>query len=439
MDQTINNPIYQIIRNRGHGRLQGLYSCCSANPLVLRAAMRRAKKYDCVLLVESTANQVNQYGGYTGMTPDTFLLFLMQIAREEKFPAENLFCGGDHLGPLTWQHLPEREAMQNAKELIRAYVLAGFTKIHIDTSMRVLDDDANIRLPDVVIARRGAELCLAAEEAYQERRMNAEGRCIAPVYVIGSEVPIPGGAKEEEDSVEVTRREDCLQTLSHFREAFARLGLTDTWDRVIAIVVQPGVEFTNRAVFPYSRRAASELLAALPDMDGIVFEGHSTDYQNPQRLREMVEDGIAVLKVGPALTFGLREGLFSLECIEKELQPQYCFTASNFRNNLEKVMLDSPGAWERYCTGTAAQKAFDREFGYSDRIRYYLPDEDIEKTIEVLFDNLNSHKIPDTLLRQYMPIQYAKVSNGDLLPYAEDLVLDCIGNVIDTYYYATLR
>lgn len=50
---------------------------------------------------------------------------------------------------MTWQNLPEDAAMANAEELIRGYVLAGFAKIHIDTSMRVASDDQNARLRTV--------------------------------------------------------------------------------------------------------------------------------------------------------------------------------------------------------------------------------------------------------------------------------------------------
>ena len=48
--------------------------------------------------------------------------------------------------------------MKNAEDLIRAYVAAGFTKIHIDTSMKLADDDPGVRLSDETIAKRGARL-----------------------------------------------------------------------------------------------------------------------------------------------------------------------------------------------------------------------------------------------------------------------------------------
>ena len=58
--------------------------------------------------------------------------------------------------------------MEKARELVRCYVAAGFTKIHIDTSMKVADDDPNERLSDATISRRGAELARVCEDTYQE-------------------------------------------------------------------------------------------------------------------------------------------------------------------------------------------------------------------------------------------------------------------------------
>ena len=336
---TIQNPIFELLHKRNAAKEKGIYSCCSANEYVIRAALRRAKENDTVVLVEATANQVNQNGGYTGMTPSDFRAFLDRLAAEEGMPAERVLCGGDHLGPLTWQNLPEDAAMANAEELIRGYVLAGFAKIHIDTSMRVASDDQNARLPDSTIARRGAQLCGVAEVAFAEYQ-TAHPNAPKPVYVIGSEVPIPGGAQENEDSVTVTTPHDCEQTLAEFERAFAAHGLTDAWKRVIAVVVQPGVEFADESVIEYKRPAAAELMASLSSHPGLVFEGHSTDYQPRKCLREMVEDGIAILKVGPALTFALREGLFALEQIERELYAMHDFPLSCFRVTLEQVMLE---------------------------------------------------------------------------------------------------
>lgn len=432
------NPIFTLLHNRANSREQGIYSCCSANEFVIRAALRRAKANHTVVLVEATANQVNQDGGYTGMTPADFWQFLRELARQEDFPEEKLLCGGDHLGPLTWKHLPEDEAMVKAEDLIRSYVLAGFSKIHIDTSMRLGDDDLQTRLPDSVIARRGARLCRVAEETfllYRQTRPQAP----APVYVIGSEVPVPGGAQEKEDSVTVTTPEDCEATLAAFQSAFAAQGLTDAWRRVVALVVQPGVEFADETVITYRREAARELMKSLQNHPGLVFEGHSTDYQPRECLREMVEDGVAILKVGPALTFNLREGLFALEQIERELYSVSDFPCSHFRNTLEQAMLEDKHQWVNYYHGGVPQKRYARAFSYSDRSRYYLVNPKVRCAMETLLRNLDSVGIPKALLSQYMPVQYARVQNGMLPLKAADLLIDRVGDCIDDYLYATIQ
>lgn len=431
------NPILHLLQNRSAHREKGIYSCCSANEYVIRAALRRAKANDTVVLVEATANQVNQNGGYTGMTPGQFRQFLERVAAEEHFPTERLLCGGDHLGPLTWTALPEAQAMANAEELVRSYVLAGFAKIHIDTSMRVADDDPDARLSDAVIARRGARLCRVAEDAFA-RYSETHQKAPAPVYVIGSEVPIPGGAQENEDSVTVTSASDCEATLAEFQKAFAAESLHDAWARVVALVVQPGVEFADDSVITYDRAAAKDLMACLNDHPGLVFEGHSTDYQPKERLRELVEDGVCILKVGPALTFALREGLFALEQIERELYGVTDLPCSNFRAVLERVMLEDKSQWAKYYHGDLPRKRYARAFSYSDRARYYLVHPKVQAAIQTLIANLDSVHIPMALLSQYMPVQYARVRSGKLQPWAADLLIDRVGDCVDDYLYAVL-
>jgi tagatose-1,6-bisphosphate aldolase non-catalytic subunit AgaZ/GatZ len=54
----------EIVRSQKRQEARGIASICSAHPWVLKAAMQG----DGLLLIESTCNQVNQFGGYTGMT-----------------------------------------------------------------------------------------------------------------------------------------------------------------------------------------------------------------------------------------------------------------------------------------------------------------------------------------------------------------------------------
>ena len=431
----MHNYLLDLVLLQKSGQAIGIYSACTANRHVLKAVLQRAASAGQPALIEATANQVDQNGGYTGMTPFMFVQYIQEIAKEMDFPFEKVILGGDHLGPLTRMNQPESEAMLFAEELVRQYVSAGFTKIHLDTSMRLLDDDASVPLDDEAITRRGARLCVVAETAYAARLIkypDAE----PPVYIIGSEVPIPGGAQEHEEGVSVTRPVDCKNTLAAFEQAYISNGLEDAWKRVIGLVVQPGVEFGDSDVFVYDREKAADLTESLKNWPQGVFEGHSTDYQPREALRAMVEDGIAILKVGPALTFGLREALFSLEMMEKELYFGKSCHFSNFQEVFEQAMLDQPENWQKHYHGDAFELHFARKFSYSDRARYYLPDSKVDESIRILIRNINDVPIPLTLLSQYMPLQYQSVRAGRIKPTAEDLIQDHIGNYIDVYLYA---
>lgn len=436
---TVQNPLKQIVVKQKAGEPVAVYSACSANEYVIQAVIERAKKDNSVVCIEATANQCDQNGGYTGMTPLDFRNFVYDFADQAGFDRNRIFLGGDHLGPLTWTHLNEAEAMANAEELIRHYVGAGFTKIHIDTSMKVADDDPNTRLSDETIARRGAHLARIAEDTYQEL-LKTNPDAIRPVYIVGSEVPIPGGAQgaSEDAGVQVTKVEDFKATVKTFEEAFAKEGLQETWKDVIAVVVQPGVEEKDAGCTEYDRSKAVDLMAAIKEYPNLVFEGHSTDYQTKYKLKELVEDGVGILKVGPGLTFAMREGLFALAHIEEEAFHGTDVETSHFIEVLEQAMLANPNKWEKYYTGTPTEIRIKRKYSFSDRCRYYMPLPEVQAAKDLLLKNLASLKeVPLNLLSQFMPIQYTKVREGVLENNPEALLKDRVVNTIDEYLFAT--
>ncbi len=431
-----NHPLKNIVKFQKNNEPVGIYSVCSANPFVIKAALRRGLQTKTPVLIEATSNQVNQYGGYTGMLPEDFKKFVYDIAKEENYPIENIILGGDHLGPLTWTHLNEDEAMKEASKLIELYVLAGYTKIHIDTSMRLNDDDVNSPLSTEVIAKRGALLAKVAEDAYKEVLKN-NPNAVAPVYIVGSEVPIPGGSTAAVDEgVQVTKVEDFKSTYNTFEKSFKENNLNDAWDNVIAIVVQPGVEEKDTGCTEYDRIKAKDLMESIKEYSNVVFEGHSTDYQTKQALRELVEDGVGVLKVGPGLTFAAREALFALAFAEKEQYKDTDVVQSNFMEVLDEAMLANPKNWQKHYHGNKQEIALKRKYSFSDRSRYYMPTENVSKAINILMNNFKDG-VPLNLLSQFMPIQYTKVRDGVINNNPEELIIDRIVNTIDEYLQAT--
>ena len=185
-------------------------SVCSAHRDVLRALFRTARERNQFALVESTSNQVDQYGGYTGMKPADFVALVRAVAQEEGFPADRILLGGDHLGPNRWQSGPAEKAMSEAETLMAAYVEAGYEKIHLDASFVCADDTAP--LSDEIVASRCVRLARVCER-------HAAGR--PPVYIIGTEVPTPGGAVDEE-GLHPTSPADAERTLAGVRRRLPR-------------------------------------------------------------------------------------------------------------------------------------------------------------------------------------------------------------------------
>ncbi len=419
--------IASIARDRLSGRHRGIASICTAHPVVIEATLRHGKVHGTDVLIEATCNQVNQEGGYTGMTPADFRRFVEGIAARVGFDLDRLILGGDHLGPNPWKHLPAEEAMARTEVMIGDYVRAGFGKIHLDTSMGCQGE--NVALADEMTAMRAARLARVAE-AVAER-----GSC--PAYVIGTEVPVPGGALEAIEHLEVTRPEAALRTIEVHREAFSAAGVADAFDRVIGVVVQPGVEFGNENVVVYQREAARALSAVLGQTPQIVFEAHSTDYQPLAALTALVEDGFAILKVGPGLTFALREALYGLDSIAQVLSP--ALTDIRLPAAMERLMLKEPGNWNKYYHGTADEQHIQRHFSYSDRIRYYWPHREAQAAVAGLMARLAGRKIPETLISQYLGALYPAVASGSVRPTAEALVTEAVWRVLEVYRQATVK
>jgi len=405
---------------RENGAARGIYSVCSAHPWVIRAAAQQAVADGSVLLIEATSNQVNQQGGYTGMRPADFRDLATRLVLEEGLPAERLILGGDHLGPNPWQKLPAEEAMTHAEVMVAEYAQAGFAKLHLDASMPCAGDPAV--LSDEIVAERAARLCAAAETV-------AGGE--SPVYIIGTEVPVPGGATESLGHLQVTTRAAAERTLRVHRETFEAHGLRSVWPRVVGLVVQPGVEFNHDSVVEYVPERAVALKTMLAEVPGIVFEAHSTDYQQPRGYQELVEDGFAILKVGPALTFAMREALFALEALERELVGSGEW--SQLQEVVEDAMLRSPGNWLHHYAGSAEQQRLLRRYSYSDRMRYYWGVAEVQAAVDRLITNLEGTAMPETLVSAHLPEQYGRYRMGKVALEPVPLVMDRIRQALEPY------
>jgi D-tagatose-1,6-bisphosphate aldolase subunit GatZ/KbaZ len=414
-----------VVRRNRLGEAVGTYAVCSAHPAVLDAAIHLCLANGKVLHVESTSNQVNQFGGYTGTNPAQFAVQIRRAAEKAGLPSSRVLVGADHLGPYCWRSEPASTAMANACELSAQSVLAGYQKIHLDASMPCGGDPAV--LPEAVVAERTAMLCQTAEESFASLPAGSP----RPLYVIGTEVPVPGGDVAEGQCPVPTKLNDLQLSLDAFRKAFIVRGLSSAWENVIGMVVQPGVEFSENSIFKYDQQKASHLVSGLPSSPELVYEAHSTDYQTPATLARMVKDHFAILKVGPWLTFAYREAIFALGFIESEM-PEHKRDALQVREVVEMEMLRNPAHWRLYYHGNKEQLQFARAFSLSDRCRYYWPQLPVEREVDRLLNNL-SGSLPQALLSQYLPYELEAIRDGRLENSAPAIISYHIQRVLKVY------
>lgn len=405
-----------IARNRA-GEAVGLPCFCTANEHVLRAVLSYAKKTGFPTVIEATCNQVNQYGGYTGMTAADFMVWLSDMASEAGVPMDQLILGGDHLGPNVWKTEPLDVAMEKSRELVKSYVRAGFKKIHLDTSM-ACGGEPNPTFAQ--IAERAADLCAVAEANAPDPN--------ELFYIIGTEVPIPGGETEEPDALDVTSVARFRDTIQTHHDAWAARGLDAAWSRIVSVVTQPGVDFGHTSIYPFIPEKAQPLSEAILSEDGLTFEAHSTDYQSTRALRDLVKNHFFFLKVGPELTFRFREAVWALASIEEQLgvdQP------SNIRSVIRDQMNANPGYWQCYYSGTQEEMKILRTYSYSDRIRYYWTDPKIAAALGEMLDVLKSNSAPETLTSQaFMGLEFGEMPN-DPNALIEQHVQRCVGRYFE--------
>lgn len=272
-------------------------------------------------------------------------------------------------------------------------------------------------LEDELVARRAAELAAVAEG----------NRSVSPVYIIGTEVPVPGGASHAVEDLDVTDPAAARGTYDVHARSFAQKGLEAAFQRVIGLVVQPGVEFGNANVVAYQPDQARKLSQSLIEMPNVVFEAHSTDYQTAEALSALVNGGFAILKVGPGLTFALREALYGLDLIASELDGD----APMLKQTMETIMMGDRNHWEKYYPGNASEQRIQRHFSYSDRIRYYWSQPAARQAVEDLRTRLGNALIPETLISQYLAPLTTQVRSGDITPDFDAIA--------QAYIQATLR
>ncbi len=406
--------LYEGIQRNRAGAPVALVSVCSAHPDVLRAALNWAERGDRALIVEATSNQVNQDGGYTGLRPRDFAHQVRAQATAQGVAWERLILGGDHLGPQAWKTLSADAAMAKSVTLVDAYVAAGFQKIHLDCSHACADDPEP--LDDTQIAQRSAQLAQACERACERTRQGDP-----PAYVIGTEVPTPGGGTRPDHRPQITSPQAARRTL----DAHAQAGLGGLKDRIVGLVVQPGVEFLPLGVHALPEDDDPQLRDVMLAWPRLVLEAHSTDYQRPRALRRLAEWGFGFLKVGPALTFAVRQALYSLD-----QALTYGGQGVGLFDRMERVMLDDDQHWRQHYD---PHDKLARHFGLSDRIRYYWTAPRAQRAVAALRVQVQTARLPDPVLRQVFAPHVLDRADQLAGPLDQRLIDASVEQVLDAY------
>jgi D-tagatose-bisphosphate aldolase class II non-catalytic subunit len=249
-------------------------------------------------------------------------------------------------------------------------------------------------------------------------------------YVIGTEVPIPGGELDALDSISATKPGAVQRTYQLHAEAFCKHGLGEALSRVIALVVQPGVDFDNANVTLFDAAKARALAAAAAQIPGAAFEAHSTDYQTESSLTDLVAGHFAILKVGPELTFAYREAVFVMAAIEQQLSVT---TQSNIIDVIDSAMNRDDRNWRPYVPA-GEQERMAKLFGLSDRVRYYWPNAEIAQAVTLLQENIDWQPVPRGLVSQYAGEDCLDRQN---LPLSRRIIDSRVGSVARKYLAAS--
>ena len=376
----MSSLLYEVIARNRAGEPAAVPSVCSAHPEILTSALHLARDLERPLIIEATSNQVNQFGGYTGMRAADFMAFVNKLISTSGIDPTTVVLGGDHLGPQVWNREPAEQAMDKAKCLVAEYSTAGIQKIHLDCSEGCAGEAAQVS--DELAAARAAELavvCRNASENPQEL-----------VFVVGTEVPPPGGVRMDDNgNLVATTPQNATKTINAHRAAFEAQGAADLWGQVAGLVVQPGVEFSFDEVHQLPLGRDPGLRSVMMDHPHLCLEAHSTDYQPPDVYPRLAELGFAFQKVGPALTYAWRRALYALDHLRSILQPG----STSLPQVVESAMRKNPVFWRDHYPASGAEVAW--HFGLSDRIRYYWTDSAVAGAVTGLLDELATANLPD--------------------------------------------
>jgi D-tagatose-1,6-bisphosphate aldolase subunit GatZ/KbaZ len=148
----------------------------------------------------------------------------------------------------------------------------------------------------------------------------------------------------------------------------------------------------------------------------------------------LIRHYFAILKVGPALTFAFREAAFALAMIEEELLGHKSgVVLSRLRITLEDTMRTFPQHWDQYYAGSLSEQRLSRCYSFSDRVRYYWANPNVQSAPRILLRNLGEGSIPLALLSQFLAKVHDRVRSNEIANNPSAIILAKIAAVLDSY------
>lgn len=323
------------------------------------------------MLIETTSNQVNQFGGYSKNQPKDFIKKINKLIKSVKINKKFIYFGGDHLGPLPWKKNRSSLALKNSINLIDLYLKANYQKIHIDTSIRCKDDNS-----------------LTNKEIFERTEYilkNIQNKKILKkvFFVFGSEVPLAGG--NDIQKIKITENNKIITEYQNFSKLLKSEKLST---KDFALVIEPGMKFKNHSITE-PRLKNFEIKKKFSKKNKFYFEAHSTDYQYLKILKKLVKNNFKILKVGPELTFNLVKSFLFMEQVQKK----YYKSKNNFKEIILKKMFLNNVYWRDYFKKNGKRKLEKKLINsFFDRTRYYLDNKDVINSIKTLEININKLK-----------------------------------------------
>lgn len=389
---------------------KSLPSFCTSNEDVINSIINFCKKYKLPILIESTSNQVNQFGGYSKLKPSEFKRKIEKLSKNNLFPKKNIIFGGDHLGPLPWKKLDKKIAMNRAKNLVKLYFNSKFNKLHIDTTIKLKNDKT---FNKEIIKNRSKKLLSNLNNKYTKKL----------ILVLGSEVPPAGGGMIKR-KYNKNLENEIISEIHLYKKIFKDLKVKNK----LNLVVDPGLSFNDTKVFK-SKNNVLKFLKKISKLMNVEYEAHSTDYQSLLELKKLVKSNFKFLKVGPELTYNFTNAILKMSKIEKK----YTKNHSDIKNIILKTLKQNKKNWMDYYNRADINKVLIGKF---DRLRYYWNDINIKKAKNKLFQNIDN--LDKRILLRDMGI---KNNNQVLLSLSNEsnstiIINSYIFKVLQKYYKA---